>query len=101
MTTEEKQEQLLSGISRSIFLCANEYDIDETGDVISPLDLLVKRKVIRKGLENDSLYYIEGATLKNDPGFINEENFEHELSKKTFAERALSSGDFKQEVEDI
>ena len=92
---------MLSGISRSIFLCATEYDIDETGDVISPLDILVKRKVIKKGLENDSLYFVEGATLSNDPGFINEENFEHELSKKKFEEKALSSGDFKLEVEDI
>lgn len=68
------------GISRSIFLCATEFDIDETGDVISDLDRMVKSKLIKKGLENDSLYYIEGPKQNNNPEFINEEIFEEELT---------------------
>ena len=101
LTLEQKQEQLLSGISRAIFLCATEFDIDETGDIISDLDRKVKSKLIKKGLENDTLYYIEGAKQNNNPEFINEEKFEQELIRINTKERALSSGDFKLEVEAI
>lgn len=60
-------------------LCATEFDIDNTGDLISDLDIKVRRKLIKKGLENDSLYYVEGAYKHNHPDFINEEKFEQEL----------------------
>jgi hypothetical protein len=62
---------------------------------------MVKRKLIKKGLENDNLYFVEGATKLNHPDFINEEKFEEELVKVTLENKALSSGDFKQEMDDI
>lgn len=62
-------------------MCATEFDIDKTGDVISVLDIMVKRRLIKKGLENDTLYFDEGAYKQNYPSFINEEDFEHELKK--------------------
>ena len=48
--------------------------------------MMVKRKLIKKGLENDSLYFVEGAYKQNHPDFINEEKFEQELVKKTYEE---------------
>ena len=62
---------------------------------------MVKRKVIKKGLENDNLYFIEGATLHNHPDFINEVNFERELVKVRLGERALSSAEYKEEMKEI
>ena len=60
-------------------MCSSEYDIDETGNVISPLDILVKKKLIRKQLENDNLYYIEGAILTDHRNYMNLENFNKEV----------------------
>lgn len=54
--------------------------------MLSDLDMMVKRKLIKKGLENDSLYFVEGAYKQNHPDFINEEKFEQELVKKTYEE---------------
>lgn len=60
----------------------------------SELDRCVKHNLIKKSLENDRLYYVEGGKLNNHLGFINEEKFKKEFMKQQLEERALSSGDY-------
>jgi len=70
---------LIKYYSQGIWDCSTEFDIDQTFAVVSELDILVKRKFIKKNLETDSLYVIEGKLLDNHSNFINEEKFEQEM----------------------
>lgn len=74
-------------------MCATQFDIDETGDVISPLDMMVKRKLIKKHLENDNLYYIEGGILKDHRNYVNIEKLEQEMRQDKLEEQAWENGD--------
>lgn len=98
---KEKQNSILKGISNGIWMGSTDFDIDETGDITSELDVLVNKKLIKKGLENDCLYFVEGGLLDNHPDFINEENFAKEMKEMELEKKAFSSGDYEQEIEEI
>jgi len=60
---------------------STNFDIDETGEVTSALDILVNKKLIKKGLENDSLYFQEGGLNLNDAKFIDESEYKNEFKE--------------------
>lgn len=74
-------ESLLKGLSQEIIMGSTNFDIDETGEVTSALDILVNKKLIKKGLENDSLYFQEGGLNLNDAKFIDESEYKNEFKE--------------------
>lgn len=92
---------MLKGLSEQIMMGFTKFDIDESDDVVTELDVMVARKLIDKGLENDTLYFIEGGLLDDHPDFIAEEQFEVELKNNILQEKPISSGEFQQEMDEI
>lgn len=63
LTEEEKIDLLISEYSKRIFEAANNFDIDTNQGAEghnSKFDQMIRSKLLMKGLETDSIYYVEG-----------------------------------------
>ena len=66
--------------SNRIWKSGNQFDIDILGNNRqSKFDLMIEDGLLKKGLENDSLYYVEGAKFKEGEDSFTVAELEQEL----------------------
>lgn len=96
---------MIDEYSERIIAAATDFDLDanQTGSDSknSKFDQLVKSLVLLKGLENDSIYFVEGQydKPKNNLYCIDPIEFKEELMDKLVLE-TVSDGDHEDEMED-
>jgi len=92
--------ECLKEYSSRIWKSGNQFDIDILGNNRqSKFDLMIQDGLLKKGLENDSLYYVEGAKFKEGQDSFKAAELDQELEDAAEND-VVSNGDHEEDLDE-